>query len=214
MSESLFYEPGKGERPLPHDPIKAIIAPRPIGWISTIDAAGVPNLAPYSFFNGFCSNPWIIGFSNERPSDSLANCAATGEFVHNLVPLPLAEVMNQSSAPYPADVDEAAELGLAMLPCVNVRPLRVAASPASLECKVLEIKPMVGLNGEPGSATLVLGQVVGVHIDTAYLDHGVFQTTRAAPVARAGGTGDYSVMNRAFTIGRPDMSSILHQLKA
>src|SRR4051794_35627112 len=91
-----FYDPRLGHG-LPHDPFKAIVAPRPIGWISTVDAAGRVNLAPYSYFNGFCSNPHIVGFSSEGRKDSLANVEATGEFVCNLATEELAEAMNRTS---------------------------------------------------------------------------------------------------------------------
>lgn len=202
MSSHLFYDPRCGDRPLAHDPIKAIIAPRPIGWISTIDAGGAANLAPYSFFNGICSAPWMVAFGSERASDTLANCAATGEFVHNLVPLAMAEAMNATSFPYPAGVDEMTLAGLASAPSVNVAPPRVAASPAALECKVLQILPLHDLDGVRARGTLVIGQVVGVHIDEAFLNDGVFDTARAAPMAR-GGHNDYCAMDTIFEMRRP-----------
>lgn len=202
MPDMLFYDPRQRDRPLPHDPLKAIIAPRPIGWISTMSAAGAVNLAPYSFFNGVCSAPWMVAFGNEKPSDTLANCEATGEFVHNLVPRHLAEAMNATSYPYPFGTDEMALAGLQSAPSVHVRPPRVAASPAAIECKVVQIVPLADLDGRRARGTLVIGQVVGVHIDRAYLHEGVFDTAKAAPLAR-GGHNDYFEAGDIFAMRRP-----------
>lgn len=203
-AEPIFYDPREPDRPLAHDPIKAIIAPRPIGWISTLSKAGEPNLAPYSFFNGFCSSPWIIGFSSERRSDSLINCEDTGEFVHNLVPDTLAEQMNATSAPFAHEVDEFVAAGLAAAPCRNVGAPRVGSSPASLECKVVQILPMHGLDGQRARATLVLGEVVGVHIDPAFLENGIFQPTKAVTLARLG-HNDYARVEQVFAMRRPKL---------
>ena len=200
-----FYEPAKGHG-LAFDPIKSIVAPRPIGWISTVDAEGRVNLAPYSFFNAFSSRPPIIGFSNERESDSLANAKATGEFVFNLVTARLASAMNVTSELVPHGVDEMAMAELAPAPSRLVKPPRVAASPASFECKVLEIKPLTALDGTPTRATLVLGQVIGVHIDKAYLKEGVFDTAAAQPLARCGSLSDYAVVRELFQMSRPGMA--------
>lgn len=204
MTEAIFYDPREPGRPLPHDPIKAIVAPRPIGWISTVSKDGTPNLAPYSFFNGFSADPWIIGFSSERRSDSLINCEETGEFVHNLVPEALAAQMNATSAPFARGVDEFGEAGLEAAACRNVRAPRVAASPASLECRVIQIVPMHGLDGRRGRATLVLGQVIGVHIDPAHIENGIFQPTRAVPLARLG-HNDYARIAETFEMRRPTL---------
>ncbi|MET0371636.1 MAG: flavin reductase family protein [Sphingobium sp.] len=202
MADTLFYDPRGGDRPLPHDPLKAIIAPRPIGWISTMSAAGEVNLAPYSFFNAVGSAPWMVAFGNEKASDTLANCEATGEFVHNLVSKSLADAMNLTGYPYPFGTDEMARAGLEPAPCVNVRAPRVAASPASLECKVVQIIPLVDLDGNRARGTLVIGQVVGVHIDRACLDNGLFDSAKAAPLAR-GGHNDYFETGAIFVMPRP-----------
>ena len=202
MGDTHFYEPASGHG-LDHDPIKAIVAPRPIGWISTVDVNGAVNLAPYSFFNAFCSRPPIIGFSSEKLSDSLANARATGEFVFNLATEPLAEAMNATSAAVAHGVDEMALAGLAAAPCRIVRAPRVAASPASLECKVLQIIDLNDLDGAPTEAHLVLGQVVGVHIDRAFLTDGRFDTARARPLARCGYLADYVVVDEIFKMRRP-----------
>ena len=130
MNNIHFYEPASGHG-LPHDPFKAIVGPRPIGWVSTLSAGGVPNLAPYSFFNAVCETPPIVVFSSSGPKDSLANVEATGEFVWNMATRPLAEAMNATSAAVPLETDEFALAGLETAPSRLVAPPRVAASPAS-----------------------------------------------------------------------------------
>src|SRR3954467_15799753 len=136
-AEIYFYDPRQGHG-LPHDPFKAIVAPRPIGWISTVDKDGRVNLAPYSFFNGFCSTPPIVGFSSEGGKDSLEQAEAAREFVCNLATEELAEAMNRTSAPVASGIDEMALAGLEAAPSRNVRAPRVARSPAALECRVTQ----------------------------------------------------------------------------
>ena len=204
-AEEHFYEPARGHG-LPHDPFKAIVAPRPIGWISTRDRQGRVNLAPYSFFNAFSSSPPIVGFSSEGRKDSVRNAEETGEFVANLVTRRLAAAMNQTSAPVAADVDEFALAGLTKAPCRIVAAPRVAESPAALECRVLQIVRLHDLAGRPLEAYLTLGQVVGVHIAGAYLKDGRFDTAAAQPVARAGYRGDYFEMGALFELLRPGSS--------
>lgn len=197
-----FYEPAAGHG-LAHDPFKAIVAPRPIGWISTISSAGVVNLAPYSFFNAFSSRPPIIGFSSEKLGDSLANVRETGEFVFNLVTEALAEAMNGTSASVPPEVDEFDLAGLSKAPSRMVAPPRVAASPAALECRVLQVIALTDLDGASAGSYLVLGQVVGVHIDPAYIVEGRFDTAAARPLARCGYLADYAVVRELTKIRRP-----------
>ena len=134
MTQTHFYEPAAGHR-LPHDPLKAIIAPRPIGWISSVSAAGVVNLAPYSFFNMVSDEPPMVMFSSNGWKDSVRNVSDTGAFVANLAVRFLAEAMNASSAAVPPEVDEMAMAGIAKAPSVLVAPPRVAEAPAALECK-------------------------------------------------------------------------------
>jgi flavin reductase (DIM6/NTAB) family NADH-FMN oxidoreductase RutF len=202
MSDIHFYEPAKGHR-LKHDPFKAIVAPRPIGWISTVSKDGAVNLAPYSYFNAFTSNPPIVGFSSEKKSDSLANAEATGEFVFNLVSLALAQRMSATSYAWPLGVDEMAKAGIAPAPCRLVRPPRVAASPASFECRVVQIVDLRDIEGRTIAARLVLGQVIGVHIGSAFLKDGVFDTEAAQPLARCGSWGDYAVVRELIRMPRP-----------
>jgi flavin reductase (DIM6/NTAB) family NADH-FMN oxidoreductase RutF len=152
MSEFHFYEPKHGHR-LPHDPFKAIVAPRPIGWISTVDSGGRVNLAPYSFFNAFCERPPIIGFSSGGRKDSQRNVEETGEFVFNLATRRQAEAMNRTSAPFPRGVNEFEAAGIASAPSRLVKPPRVADAPAALECKLLLVLPLKDLDGEPTPRT-------------------------------------------------------------
>ena len=200
--DTYFYEPRNGHG-LPHDPFKAILAPRPIGWISSLDAQGRVNLAPYSFFNGFGSNPPIVGFTSEGRKDSLANVEATGEFVCNLVSRPLAEAMNLTAAPLPSGTDEMAFAGLEAAASRCVRPPRVALSPAALECRLLQVVEIRDLAGAPTGGHLVLGQVVGVHIDPSYLKDGIFDTAAARTVARCGYRGAYAEVDQLFEMIRP-----------
>ncbi|MGF6640217.1 flavin reductase (DIM6/NTAB) family NADH-FMN oxidoreductase RutF [Paraburkholderia sp. MM5496-R1] len=197
-----FYDPAAGHG-LPHDPFKAIVAPRLIGWISSRDAEGTLNLAPYSFFGAFATFPPIIGFSSEGRKDSLANIEATGEFVWNLATRPLAEQMNRSSAPVAPHVDEFALAGLTPAPGRNVAVPHVAESPAALECKLLQIVRLHDVDGKPMDNYLSLGQVVGVHIDGAYLKDGLFDTHAAQPIMRAGYRADYAQIGEMFQMIRP-----------
>jgi len=198
----MFYET-RHRPPLPHDPFKAIVAPRPIGWISTVDAEGRPNLAPYSFFNALASHPPIVGFSSEGLKDSPANAIATREFVFNLVTAPLAAAMNASSANVPHGVNEFELAGLEMAPSRLVKPGRVARSPAALECKVVHALELHDVDGKPTDRHLVIGQVVGVHIDDRYLKDGRFDTAAAQPLARCG-YRDYAKVTEVFELLRPD----------
>jgi flavin reductase (DIM6/NTAB) family NADH-FMN oxidoreductase RutF len=202
MPDSHFYEPRLGHR-LPHDPFKAIVAPRPIGWVSTLDSRGRVNLAPYSFFNAFCDTPPIVGFSSSGRKDSQRNVEATGEFVANLATIRHAAQMNLTSADVSPGVDEMALAGLTAAPCRVVKPPRVADAPAALECKVLTVLPLKDLEGRPTPNTLILGQVVGVHIDPAYLKDGLFHLPTVRPIARCGYRGDYAEVTSLFEMLRP-----------
>ena len=204
MSAYHFYEPGRGHG-LPHDPFKALVAPRPIGWISSVDADGRVNLAPYSFFNAFCESPPIVGFSSGGRKDSQRNVEATSEFVVNLATRKHALAMNLTSAPFPPGVNEFEAAGLAAAPSRLVKPPRVADAPAALECKLLRVLPLTDLDGKPTASTLLLGQVVGVHIDRAFLKEGLFDITAARTIARCGYRGDYTEVTEVFEMVRPSL---------
>ncbi len=190
MTEWHFYEPQAGHG-LPHDPLNAIVAPRPIGWISTTSASGVRNLAPYSFFNLVNYTPPLIAFSSMGWKDSVANIADTRQFVWNLVTRDLAEVMNATSAGVSADVDEFALAGIEQTPSRLVAPPRVAASPVAFECVLTQLVRLEDRTGRALDQWLVIGEAIGIHIDRALLDDGVYQTARAHPVSRGGGPADY-----------------------
>ncbi len=185
-----FYEPRNGHG-LPHDPFNAIVGPRPIGWISSISKSGARNLAPYSFFNAFNYVPPIIGFSSIGAKDTLRNVQETGEFVWNLATRPLAEAMNASCAAVPPEVDEFTLAGLNALDSRIVAAPRVAESPVAFECKVSQIVQLQGANGDQVPSWLVLGEVVGIHIDQALLKDGIYDTATAGHILRAGGPADY-----------------------
>jgi flavin reductase (DIM6/NTAB) family NADH-FMN oxidoreductase RutF len=204
MTEWHSYEPASGHR-LPHDPLNAIVAPRPIGWVSTLSPDGVPNLAPYSFFNLFNYTPPIIGFSSMGWKDSVANIAATGEFVWNLVTRDLGDAMNVTAAGVAAHVDEFALAGLEMAASTKVKPPRVAASRAQFECRVTQIVRLETKEGHELDQWLVLGEAVAIHIDAAMLEDGVYQTARAEPILRGGGPADYFAITEdsLFKMRRP-----------
>jgi len=200
-----FYEPKNGHG-LRHDPFNAIVAPRPIGWISTVGNDGVANLAPYSFFNAFNYHPPIIGFASIGAKDTVTNVQANREFVWNLVTRDLARQMNATAAHVGASVDEFQLAGLTAAPSRLVSPARVLESPVNFECKVTQILQLEGLERQAVETWLVLGEVVAVHIEPAYLVDGVYDTAAPAPILRAGRYGDYFEISRSamFEMARPD----------
>lgn len=190
--------------PLPYNPLKAIIAPRPIGWISTLDENGAVNLAPYSYFNAVNSAPGILMFSSEGLKDSARNAASSGEFVFSLSTAALQTQMNTTSEGVAAGVDEYELAGLAKADCVHVKAPRVAASPASFECKTLQTQTLNTLDGKALDTHVVYGQIVGVHIDDDYVtEAGLFDTAKAQPLARCG-YRDFSSVTSVFELIRPD----------
>jgi flavin reductase (DIM6/NTAB) family NADH-FMN oxidoreductase RutF len=200
----LFYEPHLRDRSvLPHDPFKAAIAPRPIGWVSTLSDDGAVNLAPYSFFNAVCGAPPMIAFSSEGLKDSAAFAMQTREFVWNMPTWELREAMNATSATLERGVNEFDHAGLEMAPSRIVAPPRVAASPCALECKVTETLALADLDGNRTDRHLVIGQVVGVHIDERFVKDGILDVASMRPIARCGYTADYTVLDRLFQMERP-----------
>ena len=165
-----FYEPSQGHG-LPHDPFNAIIAPRPIGWISSQSETGILNLAPYSFFNAFNYKPPLIGFSSQGYKDSVANIERTGEFVWNLATRELAEEMNTSSAMVGPEVDEFALAGLEPAASTVVKVPRVARAQVAFECKLSQIVRLKTAAGDELDQWLVLGEVVAAHIVTGHSNY-------------------------------------------
>lgn len=203
--EKHFYEPCNGHG-LKHDPFNAIIAPRPIGWISSRDGKGNVNLAPYSFFNGFNYTPPIIGFSSTSRKDSIRNIEETGEFVWNLATMDLAKQMNATAAHVAPEVDEFGVAGLSAVPGSIVKVPRVGESPVSFECKLTQIIQLKAADGKELAGWLTLGEVVAVHIDKKLIQDGVYQTALARPIVRAGRRGDYFEIKQdaMFEMVRPD----------
>ncbi len=202
--EPIFYQPAQGHG-LRHDPFNAIVAPRPIGWISSMGADGSVNLAPYSFFNAFNYHPPLIGFCSVAAKDSLRNAQETGEFVWNLATKDLAEPMNASSAAVSYGTDEFALAGVTRLPSRLVAAPRVAESPVHFECKVSDIVRLRGHAGQPVDAWLVIGEVIGVHIAQHLMRDGVFDTFGAGIIMRAGGPTAYATIHpeNRFDLSRP-----------
>ena len=200
--QTYFYEPSKGQG-FPRSPFKAIVAPRPIGWMSTISSEGQVNLAPYSFFNAFCEAPPIVAFGSAGAKDSVRNAREIGEFVVNLATITLAEKMNLTSLNLPHGESEMDLAGLDAAASTLVRALRVASTPAALECKVTSILHLQDHAGRKVDSFLVLGEVVGVHIDPAFLKDGLFDTAAARPIARCGYRGDYAEVRSLFEMIRP-----------
>ena len=200
-----YYEPKNGHG-LKHDPFNAIIAPRPIGWISSRDPNGNVNLAPYSFFNGFNYHPPIIGFSSTSWKDTVQNVQETGEFVWNLATMDLAQHMNATAAHVARDVSEFQVAGLTAVPGKLVNVPRVGESPVAFECKLTQIIQLQNKEGEKVKGWLTLGEVVAVYIDKAMIKDGVYITALARPIVRAGRRGDYFMVKPEdmFEMVRPD----------
>ncbi len=199
----MFYRPKDGHG-LPHNPFNAIVAPRPIGWISTRGADGTENLAPYSFFNAVAYTPPQVMFASTGAKqdrgdtkDSVSNLRETGVFCVNIVEFAARDVMNQSSGPWGREVDEFALTGAPRAECTAIPCPRVADAPASLECRLTQI---VTLEGRAN--LLILGEVVGVHMRDDCLVDGMFDITRFQALARCG-YRDYTAVRETFTLKRP-----------
>ncbi|MCH9673693.1 MAG: flavin reductase family protein [Gammaproteobacteria bacterium] len=204
----MHYDTAKRDHGLKHDPFKALMVPRPVGWISSVSEDGVCNLAPYSFFNAVSENPTYVVFASGGIKDSLRNIEQTGEFVCSLATWDLREHMNVSSAPVPPGVDEFPMAGLTAAASTMVRPPRVKESPAAFECKHWKTIQMPGAEpGDPGGFHVVFGRVVSVYVDDTYISDGMVNTGEMRPIARLGYM-DYGVLTpeTVFTINRPQVS--------
>lgn len=205
MRQRYTYQPRSGHG-LPHDPLNAIVGPRPIGWVSSLSASGQRNLAPYSFFNCFNYHPPIIGFASSGWKDSVRNISESKEFVWNLATRPLAEAMNESSASVPPDQDEFALAGLTPIAASHVNVSMVAESPVNFECRLTQLIRLQDVQGTELESWLVLGEVVAIHIDETLLEDGIYQTAKAQPILRAGGPSAYYGISEdlRFDLVRPD----------
>jgi flavin reductase (DIM6/NTAB) family NADH-FMN oxidoreductase RutF len=198
----MFYDTRKNDHGLPRDPFKAIVSPRPIGWITSMSAAGEINLAPYSFFNAVSDTPPIVLFSSEGRKDSIAFVEETKEFVCNLAVFDLRHAVVTTGIAFPRGINEMEQAGLASAPSRLVRPPRVAASPCALECKLLQIVALDDLDGKPAHRHVVFGQVVGIHIDDSFIKNGRLDTAAMQPIARCG-YSDYAIVDKVISIVRP-----------
>ena len=205
LTDVHTYEPAKGHG-LKHDPLTAIVAPRPIGWIGSVGAKGNVNLAPYSFFNIFNYKPPILAFSSNSWKDTVANVQETGEFTWNLVTMPLAQQMNTTSAHVPKDVSEFTTSGLTPVASKFVKAPRVGEARAAMELKLIEVKQLQTKEGTKVECWMVFGEVVAVHIDKTLIVDGVYDTALAHPISRGGRRGDYFEISPAtmFDMPRPD----------
>lgn len=206
----MFIDPAIDMKPEPlrYSPFKALVVPRPIGWISTISAAGDVNLAPFSFFNGVTDDPPCVMYCPNGthpeggPKDSLRNVQETGEFVFNLCNWDLREQMNRTAEHLPRNVDEMAAVGLEAVASEKVAPPRVAAAPAAFECRYIQtVELPAGSRGK--ESHLVIGEVIGIHIDDSVIVDGIVDIGLLRPVARLGYM-DYAVVEESFTMMRPD----------
>lgn len=198
----MFYIPHQEEHGLPHDPFKALVAPRPIGWISSVSKDGAVNLAPYSYFNAVCSRPPIVMFSSEGEKDTVSNITETGEFVCNMVSWSLKDRMNATSAPLASDISEFDRAGLTAVPSETVNVPRVKESLAALECVSLSVEQLSDKDGNAVENIMVIGQVTGIHIADSILSSGLVDPERLSLIARAG-YRDYVRSDRVFRMTRP-----------
>lgn len=198
----MFYDAIKNDHGFQYDPFKAIVAPRPIAWISTLSPEGGNNLAPYSFFNAFSEDPHYVAFGSGGRKHTLSNVEATGEFAVNIATHALREAMNASSAKVGAHVDEFGLAGLTAAPCRFIRCARVGESPVTLECRHFQTLPLPGDDGHVED-WLVVGRVIGVHIDDRFIQDGRVNTAAYQPIARLG-YAQYATIENAWTMRRPD----------
>ena len=198
----MYFDPRTEPHGLAHSPYTALVVPRPIGWISTVGADGVVNLAPYSFFNLVSSSPPFVMFSSADRKDSQRNAEESGEFVCNLASYELKDAMNASSAPFTHGVSEPERVGLEMAPSRQVKPPRVARAPAALECRYFKTVDLYGSDGKRNRSSVVFGEVIGIYIDERVIVDGIVDITRMRPVARLGYL-DYCVVDGFFTLPRP-----------
>jgi flavin reductase (DIM6/NTAB) family NADH-FMN oxidoreductase RutF len=201
----MFYETAKHDHGLPRDPFKAIVAPRPIGWLTSVSAGGEINLAPYSFFNAVSEEPPMVMFSSGGRKDSISYVEDTKEFVCNFATFALREAVSKTGMEFPRGVNEMIEAGLDPAPSRLVRPPRVAASPCALECKLLQIVDLRDLDGQTSQRFVVFGQVVGVYIDDRFIKDGRLDTAAMQPIARCG-YNDYAVVDKVFPMVRPRLT--------
>jgi len=199
----LSFVPAEMVDPAPYHLLTSIVAPRPIAWVSTISVEGVPNLAPYSFYNAVAGFPPTIMFSvsyrrrEPKEKDTLRNVKETGEFVSHIVDETMAEAMLKTSVEFSYGVSEFEQVNLKSLPSKDVRPPRLADAPVAMECKVTQIVPVEGATN-----VMVLGQVLRFHVreDLYRSDLGLVNTVAMQPIGRMGGSKEYTKIGALFAL--------------
>jgi flavin reductase (DIM6/NTAB) family NADH-FMN oxidoreductase RutF len=205
----MFYDVAKQNHGMPNDPFKALVTPRPIGWVSTVDVQGRVNLAPFSFFNGVSDAPPMVmycpggSYGTAPAKHSLLNVQATGEFVVNIVSEALKEAMNTTAAQVEMGIDEMKLAGLEPAASNYVRPPRVAKSPVALECKVWRIIDDLPGTGAMRPYAVVIGSVVGIHIDDRIVKDGRIDALAYRPIARLG-YSEYTTVDNVWRMRRPN----------
>lgn len=202
----MFYDAIQNKHGLKHDPFKALMVPRPIGWISTVSDKGVCNIAPYSYFNAMGDRPHYVTFGSGGMKDTLRNIAENGEFVCSLSTWDLREHMNTTSATVPYGVDEYPLAGLTAVASNLVKPPRVKESPVAFECRHWKTIELPAIAPQKGGFSMVIGYVVGIHIDERFIKDGIVDTAAMRPLARLGYM-DYAVVTpeTKFTMNRPEV---------
>ena len=204
----MYYDAKSNDHGFEVDPFKAIVGPRPIGWISSLSAAGVANLAPYSFFNAFAEAPHYVAFGSGNSligpglKDTMTNIAETGEFVVNLAVWSLRDEMNASSANAARDVDEFELAGVTRAKCQVVKAPRVSESPVALECEHFQTIALPGDDGEVRNH-MIIGRIAGIHIADEFIEKGRVNSAALQPIARLG-YSEYAVVTETFRMRRPD----------
>jgi len=197
----MFYDAIRNDHGFEYDPFKALVAPRPIGWLSTLSVDGIANLAPYSFFNAMSQSPHYVVVGSGPRKDSLRNIEATGEFAVNLATFDLREQVNASSAPVPPFVDEFEVARVSKAPCRLIKAPRVAESPVCLECRLFRV---IDLPDDEGRANdhIAIGRVIGIHIDDRHIVDGRVNTAAMRPIARLG-YSEYATVSEVWRMRRP-----------
>lgn len=197
----MFYDPRSESHGLPHNPWLALVVPRPIGWISSVSADGIANLAPYSCFNAIAGNPPFLMFSSDSPKDSIRNIEETGYFCANVATYSLREEMIRSSVAFPPDVDEFVAAGLTPVACNNIPVMRVAETPIAIECRLSQVITLTPSTGALCTNRIAIGEVVGIHIDESVLRDGLVDVELLQPLGRMGYL-EYTVPPRSFEMRR------------
>lgn len=203
----MFYETAKDNHGLRFNPMKALVVPRPIGWITAMSAKGETNPSPYSFFNILSVQPDIVGLSSEGRKNALVFAEETKEFVCNFATYDLRDEMNETATAAPRGENEMLFAGLEAAPCKMVTPPCVKGSPVVLECRWLQTVPLWPLDGSDARYDLVLGQVVCVFIEDILIKDGLIDSAAMKPIARAG-YNDYFVSDASVKVSLQGPESV------